>query len=332
MNRSIFFWACVLFLFFFEQNIFAQKIKQFHYQLSGKTDNDSYAFTGGDRYYSNGLFISLRKAINSENKSWSPNTAKKIYGIELGHEIYMSNVSQRGYYQEDLIDRPYAGYIYINGLWAIHYINESSLQFSGAVGIIGPSTKVDQLQSWTHNAFGYYHPMGWEHQIEDLWGINLSINYRRMLLNNKAGKRFFDASIIGKGDLGTFFSGASASGIIRLGKLEKAFNSCVFNAKPTNSKNASINERDHEWAFYLQPSFNYVAYNATIQGGMFSTQFSSEEIVKPIQPWYFGQQVGFMYSQNRWGVDLSYNFKSKETKHAVKTNQYGSFKLLYFFN
>ncbi|MCO4291544.1 lipid A deacylase LpxR family protein [Solitalea sp. MAHUQ-68] len=300
--------------------------------MSAQTDNDSYAFTNSDRYYSNGIFLSFRKTMDSESNKFRSSVAKKIFGFSFGHEIYMPYTAQRKYYSESLIDRPYAGYISLTGNWDTYYKNESALELSTSIGFVGPSTNVQELQSWTHEKFGYYHPLGWNHQIQNAFGANAKAGYQKKIVSNQFGKRFFDMSVGGEARVGTFFNGASVQTTIRLGALEKMFNSLVYNAKTVNGLSADEKERDFECAFYIIPMLNYVAYDATIQGNIFESHDIQDEIIKTPAPFVFNQQIGFMYTKNRWGLNLMYNYRSKETKEAIKSTQFGSFKLMYFFN
>ncbi|POY37438.1 hypothetical protein C3K47_06660 [Solitalea longa] len=321
-----------LFILIFPLSVYAQLKKDFKFQMSGQTDNDSYAFTNSDRYYSNGMFLSFRKAIDADLHKSKASVAKKIYGFELGHEIFMPYTSQRKYYRESLIDRPYAGYISLTGSWDSYYKNESALKLSGSIGFIGPSTNVQELQSWTHDKFGYYHPIGWNHQIQNSVGVNLKVVYQKMLLSNRSGKRFFDISAGTEARIGTFFNGAEASAVIRIGALEKMFNSNVYDARVSNGTQVDEKERNCEWSFYVIPKLNYVAYDATIEGSLFETHNDPEEILKTPSPLVFNQQIGFMFSQNRWGLNFSYNYRTKETREAIVPTKYGSLKLLYYFN
>nr|WP_042479590.1 lipid A deacylase LpxR family protein [Solitalea canadensis] len=312
------------------QFVFAQDNRQYAYQVGGQTDNDSYAFTGRDRYYSNGLFFSFRKAIDSKNYATSNNIVKKIYGFELGHEIFMPFTAQKGYYSEDLIDRPYAGYIYLKGMYDFFYKKESALNLSASLGLIGPSTGVDKLQSWVHDAFGYYEPQGWEHQIKNSYGIDFTATYKKVFIKNSLENRRFDCSFIGEARLGTFFIGASAGVLLRAGGLEKMFNSAVFNAKPSSGGEGAL--RNSEWSFYALPMLSSVVYDATIQGNIFEPGPLPNEIIKEPQRLVFSQQIGFLFTERKFGLDISYNYRSKEVVNVIKASQFGSIKFFYFFN
>jgi hypothetical protein len=75
---------------------------------------------------------------------------------------------------------------------------------------------------------------------------------------------------------------------------------------------------------------HYIAYDATIQGGMFIAD--KGPAVFDVKPVVFSQQAGVVFSKNRWTVDFSVIFKSREIKSNAKPHQYGSLALFYRLN
>jgi hypothetical protein len=75
---------------------------------------------------------------------------------------------------------------------------------------------------------------------------------------------------------------------------------------------------------------NYIAYDATIQGGLFIQDKGT--VVFDIKPVVFSQQAGAIYSQNRFTADFSIIFKTREVESVAKPHQFGSIALSYRFN
>jgi hypothetical protein len=73
-----------------------------------------------------------------------------------------------------------------------------------------------------------------------------------------------------------------------------------------------------------------VAYDATVEGGLFRED--KGPVTFDVKPLVFSQQIGGMYSKNRWTIDFSLVFKSTEIKSQAKAHQYGSAALYYRFN
>lgn len=67
---------------------FAQSFKN---EFGFKTENDAYLATLNDRYYTNGLFIYFRHAINTEKLS--DKIEKKTYEISAGQKMYTDRKS-----------------------------------------------------------------------------------------------------------------------------------------------------------------------------------------------------------------------------------------------
>jgi hypothetical protein len=75
---------------------------------------------------------------------------------------------------------------------------------------------------------------------------------------------------------------------------------------------------------------NYVAYDASIQGGLFIKD--KGPVLFNIKPVVFSQQAGVIYSQNRFTVDFSIILKTREVESIAKSDQFGSIALFYKFN
>src|SRR5580704_357164 len=74
-----------------------------------QTDNDSYLFSGSDKYYTDGLFFYFRHALTVKSKD-TASLQNKILGFELGQKIF--NPQSGAIPSPIYIDRPFAGYLY----------------------------------------------------------------------------------------------------------------------------------------------------------------------------------------------------------------------------
>ncbi len=288
-----------------------------------RTENDAYLTVGQDRYYTNGLFITFRHAANQQRLT--ENINKRIWEIEAGQKIYNPISGQIN----DLakVDRPFAGYLYAGG--TIHWLfqSENSLKLNAQLGTIGPSSLAEDGQVLLHDVIGFYEIRGWESQVRDEIGLNLSAEYNRFLTRSASKKT--DLSFSSALRLGNTFSGAGVGLLFRAGTLKQFFNSASSSARISN--NAEENDAsEKEIFFYARPGLDYVLYDATTQGGLFSDRkgpitFDTKSLV-------FSQQLGLMYAVNRWTIDFSLLFKSREIKSSAKAHQYGSAAFYYRFN
>ncbi|HVW98029.1 MAG TPA: lipid A deacylase LpxR family protein [Mucilaginibacter sp.] len=310
---------------FFAAQLFAQTHAN---EIGIQTDNDSYLLQGSDRYYTDGIYLYYRHALDVKPGG---NLANKVLGIETGQKIFnpqSGSIFFQGADQPYLVDRPFAAYLYAGATLNLLYQNESSLKLSAQVGIIGPGAFGKEVQDFVHDHFGFYHPDGWEFQIHNEAQLNLSASYNRLL----ARADWIDASFASYLNLGNGFSGAGAGGMIRMGAFNQLYNS--VSTQSTAIRNPAGNLlHPHEIFFYYKPMFNYVAYDATIQGGLFASHNdpNSLEITRNKEPFVFSNQLGVAFTTGRLVVDAAAIFHTKEVKEMVRSEQWGSVTALYRF-
>lgn len=307
-----------LFIGLFSTPLFGQNYKS---EFGFNSENDTYTLTSIDQYYTNGLFIQYRRAMDA-TKFGNEKIAKKILELEIAQQIF--NPQSGGIPDPSFIDRPFAGYAFLGGHLSTFYANESMLKLSLRLGTIGPNSGADKFQTFYHKLFGFYEIMGWENQIGNEIAINSSINFQKILTNTDVD-RTTDLSVEGYGNLGTTFTGAGFSFLFRAGRIEKLFNSTINSARILNNGEKLIHES--EFYFYARPSLNFIGYDATIQGRMFADDaftFDPNRLV-------FIQQVGASLAKNRWTADVSFNFKTKRNKEMVRPHKFGSIKIFYRF-
>lgn len=288
-----------------------------------RTDNDAYLAKGQDRYYTNGLFITFRHAADQSRLKASVN--KKIWELEAGQKIYNPISGQINDIRQ--VDRPFAGYLYGAASMNWLYTSESNLKLGLQLGTIGPSSLGEDGQVLLHDLVGFYEIRGWESQVRDEFGVNATAEYNHLI--HRSTNQKTDFTFTSNAQLGNTFTGAGVGILFRAGILNQLFNSASMAATlSNNSKTAPLNEK--EYFFYAKPSLHFVAYDATVEGGLFRED--KGPITFDVKPLVFSQQIGGMYSKNRWTIDFSLIFKSTEIKSKAKAHQYGSAALYYRFN
>jgi lipid A 3-O-deacylase len=312
----------IIFTFLLTFGVGSVHSQSFKNEFGFKSENDSYLAQGSDRYYTNGLFISFRRA--TDQTKLTNGLEKKIYELTVGQKIY-NPIS--GYAPNpEAQDRPFAGYLYAGGALSWFKSNETALKISAELGVVGPSSLAEDGQDLLHNAVGFYELAGWEYQIKDEAAINLSIQYTRLI--HRLVDNLADVSLEGYANLGTTYNGAGIGVLMRAGNINQLFNSSYLNAAiGNNAKTKGLVQR--EAFFYVKPQLNFVAYDATVQGSMFRNNSPITFDVKPI---VFAQQVGFNYSSKRFTADFGVIFKTKEIKSSAKAHQWGAISLFYRFD
>lgn len=317
---------CFLFLLFFF--VIASGFAQDHRNEIGiQTDNDSYLANGSDRYYTNGLFFYFHHALPVKNTD-STSLQNKILGFELGQKMFNPQTGQIP--APGFVDRPFAGYLYVASTLNLLFKNESNIKLSAQLGIIGPSSLAGVAQTWLHRTFGLYQIIGWQYQIKNDPELNLSMEYNKLLARGS----WADISLSSYANLGNGFTGAGAGPLLRLGNFNQ-----LFHSESTQS-NVIVNNtikplHPHELFFYYKPQVNYVAYDATIQGGLFESHNdpNSQEVIGTPENFIFSQQFGAAYTTNRWVYDVYVLVQTRDTKEMVhSTHQWAAVKILYRFN
>lgn len=287
-----------------------------------KSDNDSYLGQGSDRYYTNGLFINFRHALDQQNLK--DGLEKKTYEISIGQKMYNP---YSGYAPDPALqDRPFAGYLYAEGAMNWFYSDESILKTSAQIGTTGKNSLAEAGQKLLHKTLGFYELGGWDYQIKNELALNLSAQYTKLLA--RVADNAVDFSFEGYANIGTTFSGAGAGILFRTGNLNQLFNSAYTNAViGNNAKTKALVKR--EFFFYAKPQLNLVAYDATIEGSLFNNNSPVTFSQKPV---VFAQQLGVDYSSQRFTVDFGVLFKTKEVKSVARAHQWGSISMFYRFN
>ncbi len=299
-------------------SVSAQILKQ---ELSFTTENDIYFYQ--DRYYTSGTFVNYRYATGAAKRINNPNLIKTTTEFEFGHEIYTPYSAKAP--DPALHDRPLTGYLYGAAAFNRFYKNESMLRFKAEAGMIGPPALGKEVQMGYHDLLNIYEPKGWEYQLKSELGLNVSLDYQNLLL--RSSNKMADLTLVSSALLGNTFSGANLGMLIRLGKLNYLFesisNNSLISLDPPEKKS-------WELFLYTIPRINYVAYDATIMGGLFLKDkgpitFDAEKFV-------YSQQIGISLSAKRWSANYNIVLKSKEVKSKAKAHAYGSISLAYRFN
>lgn len=287
-----------------------------------KSDNDAYLFLKQDRYYTNGLSIYFRRAIDQQ--ILSRNLEKVTYEISAGQKIYNPLSGQRP--DPATHDRPFAGHLYGGVQASFFYKKESLLKIDINLGVVGPDAFGEEVQRSLHDAVGFYMVRGWEYQIHNNLAANASVQFAKLVQRSSANT--VDLTLDSYVNLGTTHNGAGIGFVFRAGHFNQLFNTSYYNAAITN--NGSTKKlRKKEIYLYARPQLNYVAYDATVQGGLFD---DTSPITFDVRPIFFAQQLGFDYSTPRFTFDYSFTFQSRQIKSKAKAHQYGSVSMYYRFN
>lgn len=313
----------LVFFFFILLKTVSGQDKIYKNEIGLQSDNDAYLATKQDRYYTNGIFLYFRTALNPSKNQDTTKVVKKIWSISAGQKMYNSYTGKIEFSSQ--VDRPFAAYLYGATSLQWHYKNEDFLKVEIQGGILGPSAKGQESQEFYHQIFGFYKINGWQYQIKDELSANVILNYQKLLQRSINLKTDFSLPLEAR--FGNTFTGAKAGILFRAGNLNPFYQSAVTNSTVSTNYLRTITNK--EFYFFLKPSLDYIIYDATVSGGLFSPnkEFKKFDVV----PLVFTQELGLLFSQKRWTTSFKLLFKTKEVKNANKTHQYGIIELFYRF-
>lgn len=157
-------------------------------------------FAGADRYYTQGVFVSLRhpalRCLDVGGLLTPRRGNNRQYVVTAILQAYTpssirSDSILRG-------DRPYAGLFYLTASGGSSPLN-SVWSMSGALslGIIGPAAQGKEIQVSIHRATDNFIPLGWQHQIKNdvVLNYSLRVHYTRFRRANFSLKPFSEVKV-----------------------------------------------------------------------------------------------------------------------------------------
>ncbi|WP_121665701.1 lipid A deacylase LpxR family protein [Mesonia aquimarina] len=220
-------------------------------------DNDY--FTAQDQNYTQGYAFELVLPVLAKNPVNYlffdlAEDSKKQYGLALEHigftpEDYGSPEIQFG-------DRPFAAAIYLKS-FTIETNTEKSFRFSSSIslGVIGPAAFGEEMQTNIHEATGNTIPIGWRNQIENDLVLNYEVSFEKKLYSLKNNFLINSSSSV---QIGSLFTNANLGLQTQIGLFDSPFTS-------VKKKNK------FQIYFYTQALVNAIVYDATLQGGLFTS-------------------------------------------------------------
>jgi len=291
-----------------------------------RTENDGDF--GTDRAYTYGSDISFlfyRDNLDKESISIPFvdhfKESQNYISFSYAQQIYTPNDIE----EENLVenDRPYAGYMYLQtGLYQAYNNSLHSLIFQ--VGMIGPSTKMQDVQKFVHDLIGSPKPQGWKNQLKDELTLQVNYNYKKYYdISNHFDNEAAFISNCGF-DLGNVSTKVYAGGLFRYGwNIQKDYGSYVmsngdYNHIPLQRKNYISDKLS--FSFNLSLEANLIARNIFLDGNTFKDSHSVDKN-------YLTATAGYGISLNykHFSFDYLRRHTTKEFKEQDYYSSYGSF-------
>lgn len=275
-------------------------------------DNDFFSAT--DRYYTQGIQLSIiHEIIKYSPFSYTlirlNKKALNYYGLSVVQDCFTPRSIR--YDTLNYLERPFAASFFVSHtLNSINTENKMALQTQLDLGAVGPCARCEDEQKAIHRALLNIQPLGWENQLQTNYILNYRVKLEKGLFNKK------QYEIIGQSSfrVGTLYSDASVGLIGRMGFFSPYFSNLGMDKYSVHRKS--------NFQFYGIIKFNakVVAYNATLQGGLFNDKsiytVSDNRITRIVAD----GMAGIILTYKRIGLEYSKFYLSPEFKEGLDHN------------
>jgi lipid A 3-O-deacylase len=300
-------------------------------------ENDRYSIRGNkDRYYTQGLRASLVSppaetpalaqavADHLRDDETDDDEVLKPAGIVLGQNIYTpSDITLETPQKRD---RPYAGWLYTGAVFASQKrplasrVGDDQRTLEIDVGVTGPPSLAEDVQTQWHKYIDVPPPQGWDHQIHTEPGIVATYERRNRVMACGAP---YDATwdvlpgyAVAAGNIDTH---AAASTTARIGwNLPRDFGVNTISTtamETTDPKNGAL----PSLYFFGGSEIRYVARNIFLDGNTFRD--SAHVDARPIVAEF---RIGIAIQYKRLRVSYSWITRSEEFNGQAGWMRYGS--------
>jgi len=307
--------------------------------ISIQFENDLFG-GGTDRYFTHGTRIqAVTKPI-----AWITDVADKLpwfskkkaledpadilqarTSISFGQSIFTpDDISDPDLIEDDV---PYAGWLYLGlGIMANQGFNRFD-QLELNIGVVGPSSMAEEVQTEWHDLFGITKPMGWDNQLNDELGVVLfyeqahRFETKDWLLGLK-----WDAIPHFGGSIGNVFTFAKVGLTFRLGPhLATDFGPPRIRPSLPGSGFYSP-QKGFNWYLFTGAETRLVIQNIFLDGNTFKESHSVDK-----KPLVGDVQAGIVIQYDRLRLSYTHIFRSKEFDDQTKPHKYGSLSVSYQF-
>ena len=292
--------------------------------------------SGADRHFTHGMQASCLSAADDIPDLALRAAAQiplfdiagaKRFGYALGQNMYTpSDIQSRQLIKSD---RPYAGWLYgsvaliseardVDGSKHVDRLETIDLD----VGIIGPASLAEQVQTNWHSLIGVATPKGWNNQLRNEPGIDL-VYVRKWRIHDlfPLGPLEFDLTPHLAGSLGNVETYAAAGGTVRIGgHLEDDYGPPRI--RPALPGSGFFHGDGFAWYFFAGVEGRAVARDIFLDGNTFARSHSVDK-----EPFVGDLQAGFalIYRDVRFAYTQIY--RTKQFHGQSDPDRFGSFSL-----
>lgn len=291
-------------------------------------ENDFFA-RSGDRYYTHGTEVS--RTVMGEPPQWLEDMATFFPAFEsdgvirgvnysLGQKIFTPGNTEATELIAD--DRPYAGYLYFSAAMLSRVSSQDSVDTGNLIeftlGIVGPSTLGEDVQTGYHDSIGIDSPNGWDNQLHDELGFGLS--YARFWRHIKSSNSV-DYGMTPHVNLvlGNIYTYAATGVMFRFGTH---LNNDLSppNIRPGFPGLSLFKPgRQNNWYLFAGIEGRTVARNIFLDGNTFKDSHSVDK-----KPLVADLQFGFVFQTGRIRFSISNMIRTKEFEGQKDKTNFGA--------
>jgi len=237
------------------------------------------------------------------------------YGFAIGQNIYTPDDKASTVLIPN--DRPYAGWLYGSAFDTVYNQLLTRDQFHNElqVGMVGPDSYAEQVQTEFHKIIGSDLPMGWDNQVYNHFGVLLMSKYTVPAYENSycAIDPYVGTSVGNLSDC-----------------IDTGFNAYIGYNLPANRSEQRVITfkaiRNEGWKPYaymyfgLEPKF--MMYNMMLEDPRFSIHPES---------FVYDRNLGWVVGCTQFEVAFTLCFRSREFEEQLQQERFGSVKLTFAF-
>lgn len=297
--------------------------------LSLVVEND--VFYGLDRDYTNGLQLAWTTGALKDD-CWICDSARVLPFFTGRGEIRVNYaLGQNMYTPSDitlvnppLTDRPYAGWLYASmGIVAKRDDDPkwSHLeQLDLSLGVVGPSSQAEQVQTWFHELIGVNKPMGWDTQLKDEPALLLTYerSWRYRVDELPFGLKMYATPHLG-GAVGNVFDYVNGGATVSLGwNLGDDYGPPRI--QPSTPGSGYFEQCDDVGLYvFAGVDARLVAHNIFLDGNTWKDSRSVDRV-----PFVGDAQVGVVLSFQSARLSFTHVFRTKEFETQHDADQFGA--------
>jgi lipid A 3-O-deacylase len=224
-------------------------------------------------------------------------------------------------------DRPYAGWLYLGFGLVVNQGTKRYDKLQLEIGMVGPSSFAEEVQTYWHSLFGLHVPQGWGNQLDNEPGAVLYYEQARRF-DRQGAVLGLELDMIPHfgGSLGNVFTYAAAGFTLRLGSdLYEDFGPPRI--RPSLPGSGYLQPgKGFSWYLFAGLDGRAVLHNIFLDGNTFSDSHSVDK-----KPFVGDLQAGLAVHWDRFRFSYTQIFRTKEFEGQNSADIFGSLNLSYHF-